>query len=130
MKQPLFESEYSRSLMNRYRFAWLVATTTPKIRAEDIEQDLIFTARRALDKDWQQRSTLRLEDFLAASNIQQDNALRFLGVARDQDTLAMIDDIGMRLKRVRDVAGNLEEAVSERLRRKGATSEHFVENGK
>ena len=64
MRTPLFQAEYEQSKTNRYRFAWLVATKIPQIRASDVDDDLLFVANRALDKDWKRRSALRIEDFL------------------------------------------------------------------
>lgn len=129
MREPLFQSEYLRSAENRYRFAWIIATTIPKIQADDADQDLVFTARRALDKEWEKRSTLRLEDFLADSNVEQAHALQFLGLAREEDRLAQTSAVGARLGRVREVARSLEDAMLDRLRRKGATPLHILGPG-
>ena len=64
MRQPLFEREYQLSRRNRYRFAWIVATSEPEVVAADVDADLVLLARRALDKNWERRSQLRLEDFI------------------------------------------------------------------
>ena len=48
MRESIFEIEYRKSFENRYRFAWTVATKTPIIQADDVDQDLIFKAKRAL----------------------------------------------------------------------------------
>jgi serine/threonine protein kinase len=81
MREPLFQAEYLKSSENRYRFAWIIATAIPKVEADDVDQDLMFTARQSLDKDWERRSTLRLQDFLAESEVQQDRAFQFLGLS-------------------------------------------------
>lgn len=64
MQYPMFEEQYQLSKENRYRFAWIVATQDPVVEAADVDQDLIALARRALDKDWQRRTSLSLENFL------------------------------------------------------------------
>jgi serine/threonine protein kinase len=65
VREPLFQVEYEKCKENRYRFAWVIATAPVEVRANDVDQDLVFLARRALDKDWESRSKLRLEEFLA-----------------------------------------------------------------
>jgi len=129
MRQPLFESEYQASRTNRYRFAWSVATMVPKIRAEDVDKDLVFIARRALDKDWERRSDLQLEDFLQTSETQQVHALKLLGIASDADRLATVTRSTTLLRRLRTVTENLDQDFSDRLRRRGATSQHTVAEG-
>jgi serine/threonine protein kinase len=126
IKKPLFQAEYNQSATNRYRFAWLVATAIPDVRASDIEQDLVLTAQRALDKDWEQRSTLELEDFLADTVVQQKQALGFLGLGSDKSRRTRITDISERLKRITSVASQVDEGVAEWLRIKGATAEHRI----
>jgi serine/threonine protein kinase len=129
MREPLFQSEYAKSAENRYRFAWIVATTAPRILAEDLDQDLIFTARRALDKDWELRSLLRLEDFLADSSIQKAHALQFVGLSKEPAALPSSDDAGSRLERIRETVKVLDQIISDRLRRKGATTQHAIRHG-
>ncbi len=70
MREPMFSSEYASSSENRYRFAWIVATVDPTVRAADVDFDLVLLARRALDKNWDQRRLLRLEDFLEDGGAQ------------------------------------------------------------
>lgn len=70
MREPMFSSEYASSSENRYRFAWIVATVDPIVRAADVDADLVLLARRALDKNWEQRRLLRLEDFLEDGGAQ------------------------------------------------------------
>jgi len=80
MREPMFESEYQINKdSNRYRFAWVVATQDPIVSAHDVDQDLVILARRALDKDWQRRSALRLEDFLNDAQTRRDRGLQALG---------------------------------------------------
>ena len=79
---PLFQEEYERSKANRYRFAWVVATQDPRIEAPDVDHDLLFLARRALDKDWRRRSSLNIEDFFNDSTTRQQHAFHLLGVHR------------------------------------------------
>ena len=79
---PLFQAEYELSKTNRYRFAWVVATQIPRIDASDIDDDLLFLTHRALDKDWNRRSTLRIKDFLDDSSSRQENAFQMLGLFR------------------------------------------------
>ena len=71
VRTPLFQGEYEYSKANRYRFAWIVATQDPHIDAPDVDHDLVFLARRALDKDWLRRSALRIEDFLDDATMRQ-----------------------------------------------------------
>lgn len=129
MKKPLFQAEYLRSAENRYRFAWVVATSVPTVQAADVDQGLIFAARRALDKNWERRSVLSLEDFLADSNIQQARALQMLGLASEERPLIQRDDVSVGLRRITDISRHLEDALDGRLRRKGAVTEHFIVPG-
>lgn len=130
MKRPLFAEEYSRSKENRYRFAWAVATATPLVHAADVDQDLVFVARRALDKNWDRRSKLKLEDFLIDAAKQQSNALATLGLsmanASAPDTTPKISELR---SRVREVAAGLETRLLEHLKRHGVTATHNNEPG-
>jgi hypothetical protein len=130
MKRPLFDEEYSRSKENRYRFAWAVATVTPEIQAMDVDQDLVFVARRALDKNWERRSKLRLEEFLIDATKQRSNALATLGLsvanASAPDPTPTVSELR---SRVRDVAGGLEIRLLEYLKRNGVTATHNNEPG-
>ena len=80
MREPLFQAEYLSSSENRYRFAWIVATVDPEVHARDVDQDLVFLARRALDKNWSRRSGLRLADFLADADTRRSHSLQLLGL--------------------------------------------------
>jgi serine/threonine protein kinase len=129
MREPLFQAEYLKSTVNRYRFAWIVATVDPNVQADDVDRDLLLTARRALDKNWQRRSVLTLEGFLGDAAIHKVKALQVLGVAIDRGSLQETDDLTVRLQRVREVAGDLQHAFTEHLRKNGVTSYHDVRPG-
>lgn len=130
MKRALFEEEYSRSKENRYRFAWAVATATPTVHADDVDQDLVFIARRALDKNWEKRSKLKLDDFLIDTDKQQSNALAAIGLsitaASAPDTVPTLSDLR---SRIREVASGLESRVLEHLKRHGVTATHNNDPG-
>jgi protein kinase-like protein len=126
MKEPLFQKEYLQSTTNRYRFAWIVATVNPRISAADVDQDLVFTALRSLDKDWERRSHIRLEDFLADSVIQQAHAFRFLGLTREREAVGQENDIATRLQRVREISSSLEEAILGYLTKNSVAAKHAV----
>lgn len=129
MREPLFQAEYLTSTENRYRFAWIVATVDPTVQADDTDRDLMLTARRALDKNWQRRSVLTLEGFLADAAVHRTKALQVLGVAVDRDSIQQTDDLTGRLQRVREVAGDLKDAFTEHLRKNGVTAYHDVHHG-
>lgn len=65
MRCQMYDEEFNRASDNRYRFAWIVATQTPVIQANDVDTALVLLGQRALDRDWQRRSSLKLEDFFA-----------------------------------------------------------------
>ncbi len=129
MREPLFETEYLKSVENRYRFAWVVATIDPTVQASDVDRDLMLTARRALDKNWKRRSALTLEGFLADSAVRKVNALQVLGIAIDHGSIQKMDDLTTRLQRVREAADDLQEAFTEHLRKNGVTAVHDVRPG-
>jgi serine/threonine protein kinase len=81
-RTSLFQAEYEQSMSNRYRFAWVVATQEPCINAPDVDDDLVLLARRALDKNWERRSALQLQDFLDDPTNRQQQALQMLGLHR------------------------------------------------
>ena len=128
MRQPLFEIEYQQAKENRYRFAWVVATVDPTVEATDVDQDLIFTARRALDKDWKKRSGLTLEEFLANAENQRVRALDALGISK-RSTPNKTQDVVGALQRISEIALSLEPVVLEHLRKQGVTAQHFVDPG-
>jgi len=129
MREPLFQEEYAKSISNRYRFAWIVATTIPFVEAADVDHDLLFLAQRALDKDWERRSRLKLEDFLADPTVEQSHALQVIGISGDLGAARSSDDVVIRLKRVRQVAKLVEEAMNGYLRGQGVRSLHSMEPG-
>jgi serine/threonine protein kinase len=129
MRQPLFQSEYQKSNENRYRFAWIVATVDPTIDSDEVDHDLIFLARRALDKNWQRRSTLTLDKFLAGNDVHRLRALNVLGLSRGGAPPQSKPGIGGTLWKVSEVARDLETAILERLRSLGVKAQHFVDPG-
>ena len=80
VRVPLFQKEYQESKTNRYRFAWIVATQSPQLDVTDVDEDLVYLARRALDKNWLRRSILSHADFLNTQEQMQKTALRMLGL--------------------------------------------------
>ncbi len=80
MKMPLFKDEYQKGKENRYRFAWAVATKTPFVGAQDVDQDLVVLARRALSKDWNARREISLSDFRASKGSERTVALSVIGL--------------------------------------------------
>jgi serine/threonine protein kinase len=126
MREPLFQAEYAQSKQNRYRFAWVVATSVPQVAAADVDQDLILAAHRGLDKDWKRRSTLALEDFLAEPGVRKANALQVLGVARTRHTFPE-ENLAATTTRLSAIARVLDEATVGYLRANGVTPKHSVE---
>lgn len=124
MKEPLFESEHARSKENRYRFAWIVAMNVPSIQADDVDKDLIFTAQRALDKDWKRRSSMRVEDFLAETEIVNKHALALVGFTTEKEIAAQSSLVADRLQRIRDISHRLEDDVLQYLRKYKVTAIH------
>jgi serine/threonine protein kinase len=129
MRECPFEAEYTRSKENRYRFAWIIATVLPRVQADNVDQDLVFTAQRALDKDWQRRSVLRLEDFLADMIVQRKHALQSLGLDNGHGTVQNSEDVASKLQRLRQISGGLEVRVLELLRTKGVIGKHELKPG-
>ncbi|HEY2391388.1 MAG TPA: hypothetical protein VGK22_09455 [Candidatus Angelobacter sp.] len=129
MREPLFQSEYTTSASNKYRFAWIVATAKPRVEANDVDGDLIFLAHLALDKDWERRSLLKIEDFLADPSVEQNHALQIIGITSDRNSLRSSDALVMRLRRIREMAGFVKGAVNEYLRKQGVTARHSSKPG-
>jgi hypothetical protein len=129
MRAPLFQDEYLKSSSNRYRFAWIVATVDPEMNVGDVDQDLLLVAKRALDKDWQRRSALNLEDFLAEPDARRSHALQYLGLSGEQGANPKAETIALRLQRLRALARMLEEGVVQYLRTEGVTARHEVSPG-
>ena len=124
-RTPLFQVEYQNSKENRYRFAWVVATHIPRIPAGDIDDDLLFLAHRALDKDWNRRSTLRIEDFFQHSANRQQHALQMLGMFRDV-LPATPPDVQTRRLRLDRVSTALEDHLTRYFRKSGVRTTHRV----
>jgi len=129
MREPLFQEEYLKSSDNRYRFAWIIATAIPGIEADDVDQDLVFTARQALDKDWERRSALSLQDFLAESDIRQDRAFQYLGLSSAKMIADEGDTVSKKLGRLREVSSRLEESVLQFLRKNNVMAKHELKHG-
>ena len=124
-RTPLFQVEYQNSKENRYRFAWVVATRLPEILATDIDDDLLFLAHRALDKDWHRRARLRIEDFLQDSATRQRHALQTLGMFRDPLPQSRLDVQARRL-RLDQVSTALEEHLVGYFRKGAVRTTHSV----
>jgi serine/threonine protein kinase len=129
MQEPLFESEYSRSKENRYRFAWIVATVDPTVASADVDPDLLLLARRALDKKWERRLALRLEDFLDDAHAQQRHGLVALGLFPARKASSPSPGIANKHRRVTDIAKNLETSLVAYLQRAGITATHQISVG-
>jgi serine/threonine-protein kinase len=129
MREPLFQVEYRQSEGNRYRFAWAVATIDPVVRATDVDLDLVITARRALDKRWERRSQLSLEEFLADAETQRMHSLEALGLtSRGPPDLGQ-SSVASKLKRINDIAEDLENGIRDLLSGRGVTARHLVKPG-
>lgn len=129
-REPLFQDEFLKSKENRYRFAWTVATVHPQLKSTDVDADLLFLARRALDKDWKRRSTLRLEDFLAETWINKQRALATLGLggAIAATEAAPKRDLVTLRSQLRAVTNMLEERLQEYLNSLSVTCRHAQES--
>lgn len=125
---PLFEAEYEQSATNRYRFAWVVATQSPHIQRADVDDDLILLADRALDKNWERRSALRIEDFLHDLGHREQNALRLLGLRREP-VPPTEPDIQAQRMRLDGASSALRTHLNEHLRQSGVTATHDVSPG-
>ncbi|WP_354119084.1 protein kinase [Bradyrhizobium sp. LA6.12] len=130
MRKQLFETEFQKSRDNRYRFAWIVATVAPTVNATDVDRDLIFLVRRALDKDWEKRALMKLEDFLADNERQQALALNVLGFAGSHRVAPSTPSLNELRRRVGKVAEALELRMHEFLKRQGLTATHHNEAGR
>ena len=128
VRTPLFHYEYEQSQANRYRFAWVVATQNPRIEAPDVDRDLLFLARRALDKDWRRRSALHIADFLNDPTTRQQHAFHLLGVHRDPvvQTTPNVQDIRVQLD---EASHALEAHLTSYFRNGGVITTHQVRPG-
>lgn len=124
VRVPLFQTEYEQSKSNRYRFAWIVATEEPHIDVPDAEQDLVFLARRALDKDWERRSVLDIRDFFNHSLYRKQQALQMLGLHRRPSVNAPI--IQEERKRLDQISSALENHLVAYFRKAQLTAVHEI----
>ena len=124
-RTPLFQAEYEQSKVNRYRFAWIVATKEPIIDAADVDDDLLFLARRALDKDWKKRSVLRIEDFFDDSTSRQEHAFHMLGLhlSTEVHVVRNVQDNRIHLDAISDL---LKAHLVEYFHKAGVTTIHKV----
>lgn len=124
----MFEIEYQLSKKNRYRFAWVVATQTPSLSADDVDPAMMLLGRRALDKDWQRRSSLQLDDFLATQGSRRRLGLEAIGFA---PRAAPTPATSQSLRELLIQAGStLEEQVRSYLREQGITASHKANSGR
>lgn len=128
MRVPLFQAEYERSATNRYRFAWLVATQIPLVAASDVDDDLVFLANRALDKNWERRSALRITDFLHDPANRQRRALQLLGMA-PPPVAPRTPDLQAQRRRLDSAARTLEAHLVGYLRKNNVTATHQISPG-
>ena len=124
MRKPMFQDEYASSTENRYRFAWVVSTIEPKIIAGDVDDDLLFLAKRALDKDWERRAKIQIEEFLSDYSSQLEHSLQLVGLAGKLSYVEPKVDKGLPRKRLQEVASMLEEEITNGLKNRGVTSKH------
>lgn len=122
MQKPLFEDEYREGKENRYRFAWVVATKTPEVTANDVDQDLVVLSRRALSKDWVSRRELKLSDFRATREGERNAALAILGLSGTRNSA----QAPPRTAALKAMAEAVELDLSNRLFQIGATTVHRV----
>ena len=125
VRSSLFHAEYEQSKANRYRFAWIVATQDPRVEASDVDHDLLFLAHRALDKDWERRSVLRIEDFLDDPTRRQQLAFEMVGLNRAPIVQAT-PDVQRDRMRLDDIARALETHLIGYFREGGVTATHQV----
>jgi serine/threonine protein kinase len=121
--EEMFEAEYQSATSNRYRFAWIIATHTPPLVADGVDHDLILLARRALDKNWQRRSILRLEDFLETPDARTSRALQALGLSPTVDSATSQNRTAM-LRRLAEMERMLDMEIPRYIRSKGITALH------
>lgn len=130
MRSEMFETEYQASSTNRYRFAWVVATQTPVISGEDVDASLLLLGRRALDKDWQRRSALVLEDFLSSKENQKKIGLAAIGfLPKPSATDSALEQPAQLRQQVLAYAQTLDEQIRAYQRDLGITSIHRISAG-
>jgi serine/threonine protein kinase len=127
VQKPLFHNEYINSAGNRYRFAWIVASVVPEVIANDVDQDLIFLARRALEKNWERRLEISLEEFLSDAHIQQKHALEILGLSDLKKSIVRENEsYHSLLSHATEVADALEKTVRQILKDRNITARHSI----
>ncbi|WEX77947.1 protein kinase [Sinorhizobium numidicum] len=125
MRVQIFHDEYQRASDNRYRFAWIVATKTPTISASDVDTGLILLGQRAVDKNWQRRSALRIEDFLQEADSRSRLGLEAIGLLPREKAKEGLAAGPLTLRTVLSHhAQELKEAVREYQVEKGITATH------
>ena len=124
MRKPMYEEEFLKSQENRYRFAWVVSSVDPEITAGDVDQDLIFLAKCALDKDWQRRSSIQIEEFLSDYSERYSHSLQLIGLTGQRIKVKPKVNQHMHRRRIEDVACELREAVANKLKNDGVTCTH------
>jgi serine/threonine protein kinase len=120
MRHPLFQEEFALSKENRYRLAWTVATKEPTIDAADVDQDLIFLCRRALDKSFLKRSALKLEDFLADKAARSRHSLQLIGIGLPAESQRLAKPE----LRLTELLPNLDMSIATYLRQAGVLAHH------
>lgn len=123
MRTPLFQSEYEECRTNPYRFSYLIATRSPRIKAPDVDAGLLLLARRALDKDWRKRSELRIEDFLDDGTTRRQQGLHWLGLGKSQET-QNTGSIQRDRDRINELAQVLENHIVAFFREMGIQTTH------
>ncbi|MGP4673623.1 protein kinase domain-containing protein [Agrobacterium salinitolerans] len=124
MREQMFEDEYQRSSDNRYRFAWIVATRTPNVAASDIDTAIILLGQRALDKNHERRSLLKLEDFLQEKESISKLGLGLIGLGQGQsDFRHTAEPVNVR-QLLQQQARTLEESVRAYQAEKGVRAVH------
>lgn len=129
MREPMFQAEYMLSRENRYRFAWIVATKEPRLSASDVDRDLMFLARRALDKNWERRSALGLEDFLDDANNHRLQGMEALGLSTARAPRPERVPASNQIQQIIKIAKDLEEELRLRFRANSVTATHEVRAG-
>ncbi|PPE73077.1 hypothetical protein C3942_14730 [Solimonas fluminis] len=126
MREPLFKTEFEKAKVNRYRFAWMVATVDPVVLAADADPALVLLAQRALDKNWERRSKISLDDFLDSPDSQKKNALQMIGIGavKPRDTSGEIRPPSAGNQRFREVSKHLKNGMVEYLSSTGITATH------
>ena len=128
VRASLFQAEYEQSKSNRYRFAWIVATQEPHIDVADVDQDLLFLARRALDKNWERRSVLHIEDFFNDSTRREQHAFQMLGLHRRPD-VQVTPNIQKNRIHLDHVSNSLKEHLVAYFLKAGVTTVHHIMPG-